>query len=47
MRGVSQMLRAKGLVETGTKPARVARLIEHRHADEAAILAAKAGAAGK
>ena len=41
------MLRAKGLVETGTKQARVARLVEHRHAADAAFLAAKARAAGK
>ncbi len=47
MRGVRQMLRAKGLVETGTRQARVVRLVEHRHAAEAAILAANAQDAGK
>ena len=46
MRGVRQMLRAKGLELTGAKQARVARLVEHRREADAAILAAKALAAG-
>ncbi len=47
MRGVRQMLHAKGLEETGTKQARVARLVEHRREAEALYLETKARAAGK
>ena len=42
-----QLLRAKGLMETGTSDELVARLVAARHAADAAFLAAEAGAAGK
>ena len=45
LRGVRQMLRAKGLSETGTSVELVARLVAARHAADAAFLAAEAGAA--
>ena len=44
LRGVRQMLFAKGLSETGTKQERVARLVEHRRKAEALDLVTRAKA---